>query len=233
MHADLATYDWPQTSADVSTHGFAVLHSLFAPEACAAIAALYDEPQRFRSHIRMARYNFGQGEYKYFAYPLPDWLASLRSELYARLAPIGSEWANVLRMEASYPETHTAYLARCHDAGQRRPTPLLLRYGASDYNCLHQDLYGDLWFPLQVVVLLDAPERDFAGGELVVVEQRPRMQSRASVISLKQGDAAVIAVNHRPRLGSRGYSRVTLRHGVSTITRGQRRTLGVIFHDAA
>lgn len=233
MHAAPTTYDWSQICADVSTNGFAILHSLLDADACAAVAALYDEPQGFRSHISMARHNFGKGEYKYFSYPLPQWLSSLRDDLYARLAPIANEWASAPRGEERYPAAHATYIAQCHDAGQTRPTPLLLRYAAGDYNCLHQDLYGAMWFPLQVVVLLDEPERDFAGGELVIVEQRPRAQSRASVVSLRQGDAAVIAVNHRPRFGARGYSRVTLRHGVSTISRGQRRTLGVIFHDAA
>ena len=181
----------------------------------------------------MARHNFGRGEYKYFAYPLAPWLAALRAELYERLSPIANQWANDLRAEQTYPETHREYLEQCHSAGQRRPTPLLLRYEQGDYNCLHQDLYGDLWFPLQVVVLLDAPGADFSGGELMIVEQRPRAQSRGTVVPLQQGDATVIAVNYRPRLGASGYSRVTLRHGVSTVTRGRRRTLGVIFHDAA
>ena len=174
-----------------------------------------------------------RSEYRYFAYPLPQWLAALRSDLYARLAPVANQWATDLRDEHSYPAAHRDYIGRCHAAAQRRPTPLLLRYVAGDYNCLHQDLYGAEWFPLQVIVLLNAPEQDFQGGELLVVEQRPRAQSKGSVIPLQQGDAAVIAVNHRPRRGARGYSRVTLRHGVSTLTSGRRHTLGIIFHDAA
>ena len=181
----------------------------------------------------MARHNFGKGEYRYFAYPLPPWLAQLRSDLYTRLAPVANQWANDLRYEHGYPASHREYIERCHAAEQRRPTPLLLRYVAGDYNCLHQDLYGAEWFPLQVIVLLNAPEQDFQGGELLIVEQRPRAQSKGSVISLQQGDAAVIAVNHRPRRGARGFSRVTLRHGVSPLTRGRRHTLGIIFHDAA
>ena len=181
----------------------------------------------------MARHNFGKGEYRYFAYPLPPWLTQLRSDLYARLAPVANQWATDLRYEHDYPASHREYIERCHAAEQRRPTPLLLRYVAGDYNCLHQDLYGAEWFPLQVIVLLNAPEQDFQGGELLIVEQRPRAQSKGSVISLQQGDAAVIAVNHRPRRGARGFSRVTLRHGVSPLTRGRRHTLGIIFHDAA
>lgn len=233
MHTSLSTFDWSLAAKDVTEQGFAVLTSLLRAEDCRRIASLYDEPHCFRSHVNMARHNFGKGEYKYFGNPLPSWLADLRADLYGRLAPIANEWARRLQTESEHPASHAAYLQECHAAGQRRPTPLLLRYVAGDYNCLHQDLYGDLWFPLQVIVLLDAPGEDFDGGELLVVEQRPRAQSRGSVAPLRQGDAAVIAVNHRPRLGARGYSRVTLRHGVSTITRGRRHTLGVIFHDAA
>ena len=233
MHTSLSHFDWAATATQVTEQGFAVLPSLLRAEECRRIASLYDEPHHFRSHVHMARHNFGKGEYKYFGDPLPSWLADLRAALYGRLAPIANEWAHRLRSESEFPATHADYLAQCRAAGQLRPTPLLLRYVAGDYNCLHQDLYGDLWFPLQVIVLLDAPGKDFDGGELLVVEQRPRAQSRGSVAPLQQGCAAVIAVNHRPRLGARGYSRVTLRHGVSTITRGRRHTLGVIFHDAA
>jgi uncharacterized protein len=225
-------FDWSAVRDQVTEHGFARLPHLLAAKKCREIAALYDEPQRFRSHVQMARHGFGKGEYKYFADPLPDWLCGLRATLYSHLVPIANRWSADLRLDAEYPAEHDVYLAQCHTAGQRRPTPLLLRYTGGDYNCLHQDLYGALWFPLQVIVLLDEPGKDFDGGELLIVEQRPRQQSRGSVISLQQGDAAVIAVNYRPRLGSRGYSRVTLRHGVSTITRGRRHTLGVIFHDA-
>jgi hypothetical protein len=233
VHRTLSHFDWEASASDVADQGFAVLPSLLRAEDCRRIASMYDEPQHFRSHVRMARHNFGKGEYKYFGYPLPAWLVDLRTDLYERLAPIANEWARRLQTGVEHPAAHAQYLKECHAAGQRRPTPLLLRYVAGDYNCLHQDLYGDLWFPLQAIVLLDAPGKDFDGGELLVVEQRPRAQSRGSVVPLQQGDAAVIAVNHRPRLGARGYSRVTLRHGVSTITRGRRHTLGVIFHDAA
>jgi uncharacterized protein len=233
MHASLSTFDWQAITEHVTEQGFAVLPSVLAADDCGRIAALYDEPQHFRSHVRMARHGFGRGEYKYFGAPLPRWLADLRADLYDRLAPVAREWAGRLRSGIEYPATHAQYVQQCHEAGQRRPTPLLLRYTVGDFNCLHQDLYGALWFPLQVIVLLDAPGESFDGGELLIVEQRPRAQSRGSVVPLKQGDAAVIAVNHRPRLGARGYSRVTLRHGVSTITRGRRHTLGVIFHDAA
>jgi hypothetical protein len=232
-HQSLAAFNWQKIAADVTESGAAILHNLLPPASCESVANLYDDPQGFRSHVNMARHNFGKGEYRYFAYPLPPWLATLRSDLYERLAPIANQWATDLSYERSFPATHRQYIEQCHAADQRRPTPLLLRYVAGDYNCLHQDLYGAEWFPLQVIVLLNAPEQDFAGGELLIVEQRPRAQSKGSVIALRQGDAAVIAVNHRPRRGARGYSRVTLRHGVSPLTRGRRHTLGIIFHDAA
>jgi hypothetical protein len=232
-HQPLASFNWKNVATDVTENGAAVLRNLLPPASCENVASLYDVPKGFRSHVQMARHNFGKGEYRYFAYPLPSWLASLRSELYARLAPVANQWATDLQYEHSYPDSHREYIERCHAAEQRRPTPLLLRYVAGDYNCLHQDLYGAEWFPLQVIVLLNAPEQDFQGGELMVVEQRPRAQSKGSVISLQQGDAAVIAVNHRPRRSARGFARVTLRHGVSTLTRGRRHTLGIIFHDAS
>lgn len=232
-HASLESYPWSTLSDEVTESGVAVLPGLLDQEACARIAALYDEPQHFRSHVRMARYGFGQGEYRYFAYPLAPWLTELRAGLYSRLAPIANRWSADLGDDRRFPASHRAYIAQCHAAEQCRPTPLLLKYVAGDYNCLHQDLYGALWFPLQVIVLLNEPERDFAGGELMIVEQRPRAQSKGTVVSLEQGDAAVIAVNYRPRRSARGYSRVTLRHGVSPLTRGRRHTLGVIFHDAA
>ncbi len=232
-HQPLASFDWKSLAADVTENGAAVLRNLLPQASCESVAALYDQPDGFRSHVHMARHNFGKGEYRYFAYPLPPWLTSLRSDLYACLAPVANQWATDLRYEYHYPASHRDYIERCHAAKQQRPTPLLLRYVAGDYNCLHQDLYGAEWFPLQVIVLLSAPERDFQGGELIVVEQRPRAQSKGSVIPLQQGDAAVIAVNHRPRRGARDYSRVTLRHGVSPLTRGRRHTLGIIFHDAA
>ena len=232
-HQPLTSFSWQKIGAEVTENGAAVLRNLLPQASCAGIAELYDQPEGFRSHVHMARHNFGKGEYRYFAYPLPAWLVQLRGDLYTRLAPIANQWAADLRYEHDYPASHREYIARCHAAEQRRPTPLLLRYVAGDYNCLHQDLYGAEWFPLQVIVLLNAPEQDFQGGELLVVEQRPRAQSKGSVIALQQGDAAVIAVNHRPRRGARGYSRVTLRHGVSPLTRGRRHTLGIIFHDAA
>ena len=219
----------------LDAHGVAVLPQLLDAGACRALAALYDEAGEgtFRSRVVMARHGFGRGEYQYFAYPLPPGVAQLRGALYARLAPIANRWNTALGIAQRYPATHADYLARCHAAGQVRPTPLLLRYGEGDYNCLHQDLYGEHVFPLQVVVLLSQPGRDFEGGEFVLVEQRPRMQSRATVVPLRQGDAAVFAVNHRPVQGTRGPYRVTMRHGVSRVRRGARSTLGIIFHDAA
>ena len=195
------------------------------------IRELYDAEATFRSHIVMARHGFGRGEYKYFQYPLPDPVQALRTALYPRLAPIANDWAAALGQPADFPDEHAAYLDRCHAAGQVRPTPLLLKYGPGDYNCLHQDLYGANVFPLQVAILLSAPKAEFEGGEFVVVEQRPRMQSRAEVISLSQGEAVVFAVHHRPVQGTKGTYRVTLRHGVSRIRSGDRFTLGIIFHD--
>ena len=232
-HQPLASFDWQHIAAEVTENGASVLRNLLPPASCESVAELYDEPNGFRSHVHMARHNFGKGEYRYFAYPLPSWLARLRGDLYAQLAPIANQWAQDLNYQRDFPGSHREYIEQCHAAEQRRPTPLLLRYVAGDYNCLHQDLYGAEWFPLQVIVLLNSPEQDFQGGELLIVEQRPRAQSKGSVIALQQGDAAVIAVNHRPRRSARGYARVTLRHGVSPLTRGRRHTLGIIFHDAA
>jgi hypothetical protein len=232
-HQPLAAFDWKKVAGEVTENGVAILRDLLPRASCESVAELYDRPEGFRSHVLMARHNFGKGEYRYFAYPLPSWLAKLRSDLYARLAPVANQWARDLQYEHAYPASHGEYIERCHAAEQCRPTPLLLRYVEGDYNCLHQDLYGAEWFPLQVIVLLNAPEQDFQGGELMIVEQRPRVQSKGSVVSLQQGDAAVIAVNHRPRRSARGYARVTLRHGVSPLTRGRRHTLGIIFHDAA
>jgi len=215
--------------------GVAVLPALLSPAQCAGVAALYDSggPDTFRSKVVMARHGFGQGEYQYFDYPLPDLLSQLRTALYARLVRTANRWDALLKNEPSYPPTHAEYLQRCHAAGQTRATPLLLRYGAGDYNCLHQDLYGAIAFPLQVVILLSAPGESFDGGELVLTEQRPRMQSRPLVVPLRQGDAAIFAVSHRPVQGSRGIYRVNMRHGVSRIRRGTRTTVGLIFHDAA
>lgn len=223
--------DAARLAADLDATGCATF-PLLTPAQCASLIALYDQPL-FRSRIVMARHGFGRGEYQYFANPLPDLVAELRRRLYPPLAAIANAWAARLGTDARYPTTHSAFLECCHAAGQVRPTPLLLRYGQGDYNCLHQDPYGSLAFPLQVAVLLSAPGRDFSGGEFVLVEQRPRMQSRPEVVPLAQGEAVALAVNFRPVAGKRGDYRVALRHGVSRIRDGQRLTLGVIFHDAA
>ena len=223
---------WPALAATLDERGYAVLPQLLSPCECAALAAMYREPAHFRSRVVMARHGYGRGEYQYLAYPLPALVAELRETLYPPLAGIANRWQAALGLDVRFPSTHTEFLARCHDAGQCRPTPLLLQYGVGDYNCLHQDLYGEHVFPLQVAVLLSAPGRDFGGGEFVLTEQRPRMQSRVEVVGLAQGDAVVFAVHQRPAQGSRGTYRVNLRHGVSRLTRGARHTLGVIFHDA-
>jgi hypothetical protein len=208
------------------------LQGLLTPDECLALAAFYPDDAHFRSRIVMSRHGFGRGEYKYFAYPLPDLIAALRPELYAHLAGIANRWNEAMGIDIRYPARHDAFLGRCHDAGQTRPTPLLLQYEAGDYNCLHQDLYGEHVFPLQVAILLSEPGRDFEGGEFVLTEQRPRMQSRAEVVPLRQGDAVAFAVHHRPVQGTRGTYRVNLRHGVSRLRAGRRYTVGVIFHDA-
>lgn len=228
----VAQADWPALARDLDNQGCAVIEGLLTPQQCAAVAALYPQEQHFRSHIVMARHGFGKGEYRYFKYPLPDLVANLRGALYPRLAPIANAWNERMGIATRYPDTHAAFLARCHDSGQTRPTPLLLQYAPGDFNCLHQDLYGELAFPLQVAILLSEPGRDFTGGEFVLTEQRPRMQSRAEVVPLRQGDAVAFAVHHRPVQGTRGSYRVNLRHGVSRIRSGQRHTLGIIFHDA-
>ena len=225
--------DWDRVSADLDGQGWAVLPGLLDAPDCNAVTRLYDEGGCFRSRIVMARHGFGKGEYQYFAYPLPPIVQALRTGLYPRLAPIANRWHERLGLGARFPADHAAFLERCHGAGQARPTPLLLRYGAGDYNCLHQDLYGEHVFPLQVACLLSEPGQEFEGGEFVLTEQRPRMQSRASVVPLRKGDAVVFAVNSRPVRGTRGDYRTVLRHGVSAVRAGQRYTLGVIFHDAA
>lgn len=230
--ARLQAFDWQQVGVELDLHGHAVLPAVLAPPACRALAALYAQEGPFRSRVVMARHGFGRGEYRYFAYPLPAPLAALRSALYARLAPTANRWNAAMGLAPRYPAAHAEFLARCHGAGQLRPTPLLLRYGPGDYNCLHQDLYGEHVFPLQVAILLSAPDTDFTGGEFVLTEQRPRMQSRAEVVPLTQGDAVVFAVSQRPVTGGRGVYRVNLRHGVSRLRSGQRFTLGIIFHDA-
>jgi uncharacterized protein len=227
-----ASVEWARVATDLDTKGFAVTPKLLTPEGCRGITAMYDDDRRFRTRIVMARHGFGRGEYKYFAYPLPDRIGELRAALYPELARIANRWSTEMGLDAQYPKSHAAFLDRCHEAGQTRPTPLLLQYVAGDYNCLHQDLYGEHVFPLQVAILLSEPGRDFEGGEFVLTEQRPRMQSRAAVVPLRQGDAVVFAVHHRPVRGGRGTYRVNLRHGVSEISDGRRHTLGIIFHDA-
>jgi hypothetical protein len=224
--------DWAGASTHLDAHGWAMLDRIITAEECAEIAGLYDDDRRFRSHVIMARHGFGQGEYKYFAHPLPDVVADLRATLYPRLAPIANRWNEAMGIAVRFPAAHAEFLRRCHRAGQTRPTPLLLRYEAGDYNCLHQDLYGEHVFPLQVTILLADPDKDFTGGEFVLTEQRPRMQSRAAVVPLRRGDAVVFAVNQRPVPGTRGAYRVKMRHGVSRLRSGHRHTLGVIFHDA-
>jgi hypothetical protein len=230
--ARLDAAHWPAIEAALDADGAAVIPGLLSSADAAALAALYDEPRHFRSRVVMARHGFGRGEYQYFSYPLPPLLQQLREAAYERLAPIANRWSDALGDGCLYPSRHSAFIERCHDAGQQRPTPLLLRYGAGDYNCLHQDLYGEHVFPLQVVMLLSQPGRDFDGGEFVMTEQRPRMQSRPMVLPLQQGDAAVIAVQHRPVQGTRGIYRVNLRHGVSRVLSGRRFTAGLVFHDA-
>ena len=225
--------DWQAIEDDLNRHGCAVVPGLLDPGACLALAAQYEQPQRFRSRVVMARHGYGRGEYQYFAYPLPEPVAALRSALYAPLAAIANRWQAALGLEARFPLEHDAFLARCHAAGQVRPTPLLLRYGEGDYNCLHQDLYGEHVFPLQLAVLLSRPQLDFTGGEFVLTEQRPRMQSRVEVVPLLQGDAVIFAVAQRPVHGVRGSYRVSMRHGVSRLRSGVRHTLGVILHDAS
>jgi len=228
---NLTDIDWAAAERDLNAHGCALLPGLLSPADCEAMAARYDG-DGFRSTVVMARHGFGRGEYRYFAYPLPDRVAELRTALYAPLAQIANRWNTALGEPTRYPASHDAYLAVCHAAGQVRPTPLLLRYGPGDYNCLHQDLYGEHLFPLQAAILLSAPGRDFEGGEFVLTEQRPRMQSRVEAVPLRQGDAVVFPVHHRPVQGGRGVYRVNMRHGVSRLRSGRRQTLGIIFHDA-
>ena len=224
---------WKAVERQLDDRGYAILPALLGPEECRAVAAMYGEPDRFRSRIVMQRHNFGQGEYQYFAYPLPEIVERLRRAIYPRLAPVANRWRQLLGQEGAFPGDLDAYLAECHAAGQRRPTPLLLKYGPNDYNCLHQDLYGSLNFPMQMAILLSQPGEDFQGGEFVLTEQRPRAQSRIEVVPLSQGDAVVFAVNQRPVQGTRGPYRVTMRHGVSRVRAGERYTLGIILHDAA
>jgi hypothetical protein len=224
--------DWEVLSEDLDEHGCVTISNLLTPEECRALAALYEMDDVFRSQVIMSRHGFGRGEYKYFQYPLPKMVEQLRTSLYSHLRHIANRWNEAMDIDVVYPPAHSDYVARCHAAGQARPTPLMLKYEPGDYNCLHQDLYGEHVFPLQVAILLSAPGRDFAGGEFVLTEQRPRMQSRAEVVSLKQGDGVVFAVHHRPVQGTRGVYRVNMRHGVSRLRSGHRYTLGIIFHDA-
>ena len=228
----VASADWSPIADALDGRGNAIIEGLLTQAECDALRALYSRDEPFRSRVVMERHGFGRGEYKYFSYPLPDVVAELRTAIYPQLASVANRWNDGLGIGVRYPETHAAYIRRCHAAGQRRPTPLLLQYGAGDYNCLHQDLYGEHVFPLQLTILLSRPGQDFSGGEFVITEQRPRMQSRAEVVPLRQGDAVVFAVRHRPMRGTRGVYRVNLRHGVSRVRSGHRHALGVIFHDA-
>jgi hypothetical protein len=224
--------DWAGIAAELDAHGAALAPNLLPASICADLAALYAEDAPFRSRVVMARHGFGRGEYKYLDYPLPAPVAALREALYPPLARIANRWNEALGSEISFPNDHAAFLARCRQAGQTRPTPLLLAYGEGDYNCLHQDLYGEHVFPLQVAILLSEPGTDFTGGEFVLTEQRPRMQSRAEVVPLRRGDGVIFPVHHRPVQGTRGIYRVNLRHGVSRVRSGRRHTLGIIFHDS-
>jgi hypothetical protein len=219
-------------SEHLDAHGWAMFPKLLTAGEAAAIGGLYEEDSRFRSHIVMARHGFGRGEYKYFSYPLPDQVAELRTALYSRLVPIANRWNALMGIDIRYPDAHADFITRCHRAGQTRPTPLLLQYGEGDFNALHQDVYGEHVFPLQAAILLSEPEKDFTGGEFVLTEQRPRMQSRVEVVPLGRGDGLVWAVRNRPVQGTRGTYRVNMRHGVSRLRSGRRHTLGVIFHDA-
>ena len=220
-------------SQSLADRGFTVSGKLLKPSQCRAVAALWTDKPRFRSHVVMQRHGYGRGEYQYFTYPLPELVEELRQRLYPELSAVANRWNEQLGNAKRFPPTLQGWLKQCHLGGQKRPTPLLLRYGPGDYNCLHRDLYGELVFPLQVTVLLSEPGRDFEGGEFMLVEQRPRMQSRADVVPLAQGDAVIFAVNQRPVKGSRGFHRTAMRHGVSVLRRGERFTLGIIFHDAA
>ena len=227
----LARLDWSRLQADLDAYGCAVIEKVLPPDTCESLAALYPKDGHFRSRVVMARHGFGRGEYKYFAHPLPTPIAELRHTLFPPLSRIATRWNEAMGIDVRFPDDHATFLERCHQAGQTKPTPLLLRYGEGDYNCLHQDLYGDHVFPLQAAFLLSMPGRDFTGGEFALTEQRPRMQSRVEVVPLEQGDGVIFSVHHRPVHGTRGHYRVTLRHGVSRVRSGQRHTLGIIFHD--
>jgi hypothetical protein len=228
----IASLEWTRIAKELSENGYAQIGPLLSQEQCNELAQGYERPSQFRSRVVMARHGFGRGEYQYYGYPLPSLIQQLRDALYPQLASIANEWNGALGNPATYPPEHRQFQQLCHQAGQTRPTPLLLKYQPGDYNCLHQDLYGELVFPIQAAFLLSEPGRDFSGGEFVLTEQRPRMQSRVAVVPLHQGEAVLFAVNHRPQRGTRGIYRVAMRHGVSPIRSGQRFTLGVIFHDA-
>jgi uncharacterized protein len=231
-HVKLTNVDWPRIARELDDSGAAMVPGLLSPAECLSLVTMYPDNSQFRSRVVMARHGFGRGEYKYFDYPLPALVQDLREKLYPHLAPIANRWNEAMNIEVRYPASHAEYLDRCHAAGQLRPTPLLLQYGVGDYNCLHQDLYGEHVFPLQVAILLSQPGADFSGGEFVLTEQRPRMQSRPEVVPLQQGDAVVFAVHHRPVRGAHGIYRVNMRHGVSRVRGGHRHTVGLIFHDA-
>jgi hypothetical protein len=224
--------DWEKCSQDLNADGYAVIEKLIVPSQCHSIVTLYDDDQQFRKRVVMEKHGFGKGEYKYFAYPLPKLIEEIRTAVYPKLAPIANAWHSAMKLDVQFPGSHAEFLERCHKAGQVKPTPLILKYHADDYNCLHQDLYGEHVFPMQLAILLSAPHEDFEGGEFVLTEQRPRMQSRVNVVPLKQGDAVIFAVNHRPVRGTKGFYRVVMRHGVSKIRSGKRFTAGIIFHDA-
>lgn len=228
----VAAYDWKALDRELDGFGCAVLPRLLTSEESCRVASLYPDESHFRSHIIMARHGFGKGEYRYFKYPLPDLIGGLRTVLYSRLAGVANAWNERMALEQRFPGEHAAFVQQCHDAGQTRPTPLLLQYESGDFNCLHQDIYGDLAFPIQVAILLSEPDHDFTGGEFVLTEQRPRMQSRVEVVPLRQGDAVAFAVHNRPVQGTKGNYRVNLRHGVSRVRSGMRHTVGIIFHDA-
>jgi uncharacterized protein len=233
MASRVKACDWERVSNDLDAQGCAIIEGLLTPEVCAAMAGLYQMDDIFRSRVVMGAHGFGRGEYKYFSYPLPDIVAGLRTSIYPHLVPVANRWNQAMDIDVRFPATHADFITRCHAAGQPGPTSLLLQYAAGDYNCLHQDLYGEHVFPMQVAMLLSEPGRDFTGGEFVLTEQRPRMQSRPEVVPLSQGDAVVFAVHHRPVQGMRGVYRVNPRHGVSRLRSGHRHTLGIIFHDAA
>jgi len=225
-------FDWEKMTADLNTNGWAMLKGVLGPAEADAIGALYPQEQGFRSKVIMARHGFGRGEYKYFSYPLPGLISELRTSIYPHLSPVANNWNELMGIDVRFPADHAAFIDRCHKAGQKRPTPLLLQYCEGDYNALHQDLYGEHVFPLQLAFLLSEPEKDFTGGEFALTEQRPRMQTRVEVVPLRKGDAVIFAVHFRPQKGTKGYYRVNMRHGVSRLRSGHRQTMGVIFHDA-